>query len=87
MIVIKNKKNGYIYFIFNDGLIKIGRTNNYKRRLREFKTTMPYMRILQILYYEDMIKAEKYFHDRYKSVRVKGEWFMPVIMKEKGMIW
>lgn len=80
-------KSGYVYFILNDGLVKIGRTNSWKRRIKQFKTTMPNMTVLEVIPTRDMFALEKHYHSRYSAYRQKGEWFSTAIMKDRGKYW
>jgi hypothetical protein len=57
------------------GLIKIGFTENLKRRLANIKTSCPDMRLLTVI--DGDKSAESAFHFRFKSSRVEGEWFSP----------
>lgn len=66
---------GYVYFIENNGLVKIGCTKDIDRRLREFKTTMPFMRVLSVERVCNMYRIEKYYHKLFAHKRVAGEWF------------
>lgn len=66
---------GYVYFIYHAGLVKIGRTKDWQRRFRQFKTTIPFAQVLRVEPTQDMIALEKYYHTLYKRYRVKGEWF------------
>jgi hypothetical protein len=70
-----SKKSGFVYFVENAGIVKIGRTNNWERRLRQFKTTMPFMRVLTIIPTCDMCGLEAYYHKFFKSRHVRGEWY------------
>lgn len=69
------KRSGYVYFVYNAGLVKIGCTKDFKKRFRQFKTTMPFARVLQVERVCDMFQIEKYYHELYKRYRVRGEWF------------
>lgn len=73
---------GYIYFISEWGFIvpvlKIGRTNNVKRRLNSFKTGTPFGIITYlIIHTKDDVKLESHLHNRYAYCRIRGsgEWF------------
>lgn len=65
---------GYVYFVRNAGLVKIGRTDNWQRRFKQFSTTMPFMQVLALYATFDMYALEKYYHRLYASKRVRGEW-------------
>jgi len=73
----KNKK--VIYFIQqeNDGAIKIGISNNFKKRLRQLQTGSPYkLNILTIINGDE--ELEKQLHSKFAEYRLSGEWFKPV---------
>lgn len=77
-------KSGYVYFVENAGLVKIGRTKNIKRRFKQFATTIPYARVLAVYKTLDMYEMEKQFHELYKRYRKRGEWFeLPI----GGGVW
>jgi len=71
----------YAYFIqaVSGGAIKIGRTNDLDRRLRELQTS--HHEKLKVLKYitfdsEDEVRRfESLMHERYTSHRLQGEWF------------
>jgi predicted GIY-YIG superfamily endonuclease len=70
----------YIYLIENEisdsKVYKIGYTNNLKKRLTELNTGNP-GKLSLLKYFETKIptKLEKVLHNRYKSKKIKGEWF------------
>ena len=67
-----------IYFIQNTETkhIKIGYSNNVRKRLSEIQTTSPYeLAILTIC--EGGIEVEKELHDKFNKSYIRGEWFSP----------
>lgn len=76
-----------VYFIRNqyNGLLKIGKTNNLARRLREIEKSFTFLGMdTQKLSVEaisycpfnmDNSQVESYYHDLYKENRILGEWF------------
>jgi len=68
---------GYIYFLQGEnGLVKIGRSKDYKRRLENLRTMSPVnIKLLFTIKTDDMAKLEKDLHNRFQEKRVKGEWF------------
>lgn len=56
---------------------KIGKTQNLKKRLTQFKVQLPFnvVEIHRILT-DDIHKTETYFHELFDHVRVRGEWFL-----------
>ncbi len=74
--------SGYIYFIQqqagNKLLVKIGRSNDPIRRLRQLRTSVPYgITVLGIMPTMDDVRSEKMIHQRFKHLRVskRQEWF------------
>jgi predicted GIY-YIG superfamily endonuclease len=68
---------GIVYFIKNeDGFIKIGRTTNLKRRLRELNCGVSHELIVE-KYFElkHYKKVEKSLHNLYSYYKVRGEWY------------
>jgi len=66
----------YIIQSGKTGAIKIGRSHNVKRRLRELQTASPYpLKIILVL--QNQGWRERRIHERLKRERsrVKGEWF------------
>lgn len=65
-----------IYFISADeaNKVKIGFTNNLKKRLKQLQTSSPFeLKVLLIL--EGDEHKEKELHLKFKKQRVNGEWF------------
>jgi hypothetical protein len=66
---------GYVYFVLDRGLCKIGKTKNLKNRMGEY-TKLPYGSTLyHCINVSDRHKAEIFFHERYADKRLHGEWF------------
>ncbi len=68
---------GYVYFIKADnGLIKIGRTQNIGQRMKELKTMSPEkLTLFHSVKCINYIEAEKKAHFIFDVYRVHGEWF------------
>jgi len=69
-----------LYFVKgSSGYIKIGRTNNFDKRLSEIRraTTDEHVEVLQVFHGEDdfVIAAERDLHFRLTEHRFKGEWY------------
>jgi hypothetical protein len=64
-----------IYFIENDGLIKIGFTTNPTRRLNCLKTSNPGELITRLVIEGDL-EDEKKFHELFKADNHRGKWFL-----------
>lgn len=69
-------KNDYLYFIQsnNQGMIKIGRSKDPHKRLKQLQTGNP-NNLRLICYFENLGDKEKYLHEHLKKFRKKGEWF------------
>ena len=74
----------YVYFIKNEdnGLIKIGKTNNLNKRLKQIKRQFthlglmaPELTLIEYMETEDSTKLEKIAHEKFKQYRAIGEWF------------
>lgn len=68
----------YIYLIGNqDGLVKIGRSKDPIKRVRELSTGSG-VELLCVAYWKvdaDSLSIEKEMHEYFSEYRVKGEWF------------
>lgn len=71
-----NTTIGYIYIIRSGEFFKIGRSNDFDRRLREIKTKLPEeCELIHVIETDDPEGIEVYWHNRFKNHRAKGEWF------------
>jgi hypothetical protein len=70
------KKKDYLYFIQSDvtGMIKVGRSKNPGKRLKQLQTGNP-NRLKLIACFENYGWKEKLIHKRLSSWSEKGEWF------------
>lgn len=75
----KKAKNGtgYVYVLSSDsGLYKIGKTRDYKNRIRTFGVKLPFMVAYELVTKSDNYHAlEQQLHQRFDHLRVDGEWF------------
>jgi len=74
----KSDEAGYVYFIQTyPDTVKIGLTVNIKRRLKEFeKILMPYKPVLlHSIKTNNMPVCESFFHNKFSTKRLRGEWF------------
>ena len=68
----KQRKPIEVYFVLaSDGLVKIGRSTNVKKRITNLSVLHPSFRLLGTV--KD--KTEKEVHDIFTEYRVKGEWY------------
>jgi len=68
--------NDHLYFIqtSNQGMIKIGRSINPEKRLKQLQTGNPFkLKLIHVFYNEG--NKEKFLHEELKTFRLKGEWF------------
>lgn len=80
---LKNKELQGIYFIRNidNGYLKIGKTNNFKRRLREIERSfkfcghMPKLKVEGFIEYNKEDELELYLHSKFSDFKVQNEWF------------
>lgn len=68
--------NGFVYFVRDvNGLVKIGCTSNIRNRKYGLKSRYGDLEVLRIISCERMVRLEQYFHLRFKSKNIYGEWF------------
>lgn len=71
-----NVATGYVYLIKFGDFFKIGRSNDFNRRLSEIKTQLPEEgELLHVIETDDPEGIEAYWHNRFKDKRARGEWF------------
>lgn len=78
--VPKRKKRAIanqIYIIQEEhGLVKIGITADFERRLKTLSAMMPYdLCVITVLNTPIASQLEKAMHDHFAAQRIKGEWF------------
>lgn len=74
----KEKYPGYVYFIQGEsgGPIKIGYTNDVKKRVNTLQTGHPdTLRVLVVI--PGSVKTEEEYHRKHGDARLRGEWFKP----------
>jgi hypothetical protein len=68
--------NGFVYFLWSEHGIKIGRTTQPSKRLAQFGVKLPFETlVLNIVPVTCSVSAERYFHEVFASKRLNGEWF------------
>lgn len=71
-----SKKEGYLYVGFDaTKLFKIGITNNYEKRLRQFRTGNPTFHYIMVFNVESPAVAEIEMHTKFDYLKYSGEWF------------
>jgi len=72
---LKDSK-GVIYLLKSIDLYKIGRTKNFKKRFRTYKTENPHgVRLIFKKETLDCQRIEKMLLEKFKDKQVRGEWF------------
>lgn len=67
--------SGYLYLIENGRLLKIGKTRNPKKRMREAKTWLPTLNVLGIKPFWSYSALEQFLQLGLSRYWVDGEWF------------
>lgn len=67
----------FVYLLQSDnGLYKIGKAVNVKRRVSEIATISSHVvTLIHTIETDDAGRAEKYWHERFAKKRIRGEWF------------
>lgn len=64
----------FVYFVWCEGFVKIGRTLDIKERLSDLRTGNPFpITVLGVI--EGTKKLESQLHKKYRNQKVHGEWF------------
>lgn len=67
---------GYVYLVAGGGYHKIGKSKNWKSRIRYFNGFLPFfVTPVCIMHTHCMSRLENELHRKYKHRRIKGEWF------------
>lgn len=84
---IEENQFEFVYFIRNTetGYVKIGKTKNIQKRLKDLERTFPFLgqnknnlvleAIIWCPLHVKSIDVEKYFHNFYKNFHINGEWY------------
>lgn len=66
----------YVYVLKSGPFFKIGRTNEFSKRIAQLKIQLPFeAELFKVINTNDSVKLERYLHRLYRSLRVNGEWF------------
>lgn len=67
---------GQVYMLKHNKAYKIGRSTDAARRYRDIKVQMPYAtEEVHVIETDDTVGIEAYWHKRFASMRLEGEWF------------
>ena len=69
------KEVNTVYLIESSGLVKIGFTTDFDKRLISYKTHNANLNILCVHESKDAFEIESELHKKYKDYQVEGEWF------------
>ena len=71
------KSEGWVYFLKADnGLTKIGRTKDLKKRMYHFTVKLPYeLELIHAIESDYTVELEAQLHEKYSHLNVRGEWF------------
>ncbi|WP_051525136.1 GIY-YIG nuclease family protein [Exiguobacterium artemiae] len=74
---LMKKSEGWVYFLKADnGLTKIGRTKDLKKRMYHFTVKLPYeLELIHAIKSNYTVELEEQLHGKYNHLRVRGEWF------------
>jgi T5orf172 domain len=72
---VARRDPGWIYIFKNEGLLKVGKTTDYKRRIREARTWLPDVEILGVKPFWNVSAIERTLHEGCASFWHAGEWF------------
>jgi endogenous inhibitor of DNA gyrase (YacG/DUF329 family) len=76
--ILKNRLSTYIYLIQaeDNELIKIGFSNNVKRRMKILSNSSPAkLKVLRVIKADS--QYESFLHNMFREYRLHGEWFQP----------
>lgn len=72
----KAPTDGFVYLARMGKSYKLGRSNDFDRRLREIKMQLPEsVEIIHVIRTDDPAGIENYWHKRFDAKRTRGEWF------------
>lgn len=67
---------GFVYLMKSGKYFKIGRSNSVERREFELRILLPEkLKLIHKIKTDDPVGIEKYWHERFKDKRKRGEWF------------
>lgn len=83
----KKSEKGFVYFIYDKGLCKIGKTKNKpENRYKSLCVGNPTAVFLGAIATENRTLLEAQLHERFSKRRQRGEWFKISVSTVKGII-
>ncbi len=68
---------GSVYLLKAGPFYKIGKSINFEKRLKQIKLQLPYpVEVVHTISTPEHSKLEAYWHQRFRSKRTNGEWFL-----------
>jgi hypothetical protein len=68
---------GSVYLLKAGPFYKIGKSINFEKRLKQIKLQLPYpVEVVHTISTPEYSKLEAYWHQRFRSKRTNGEWFL-----------
>lgn len=72
----KQQVKGYIYLLYGGGYFKIGKTTQLSARGKQISLQLPFeVKLVHSINTNNVDQAERYWHTKFKSKRLNGEWF------------
>ncbi len=86
---MKNSNHGYVYILhLTENIFKIGRTVNMKGRIKEIGILLPVEpTLVHWSEHDDYVWVERFFHEKFATQRMRGEWFRLSPADLKWIIW
>ena len=71
------KRKGHVYLLEDSGgYIKIGCSQDVKKRIENIQSNNPTIRVLRLIETSDIAGLESELHKAFANKRIKGEWFL-----------
>lgn len=72
----KRNPDGYIYFIFSNGLVKIGVSKKPERRFQDINNALPYpSKLIGTFWFKNVYEIEEWVHEGLFEYNFRKEWF------------
>jgi hypothetical protein len=69
--------SGCVYLLKAGPFYKIGKSQNFEKRLSQIKLQLPYpVEVIHVFKTRNMGEVETHWHRRFKDKRANGEWFV-----------